>query len=129
MTYAYSLDFEEKPDYDRMIFMLKKILLDRDFLPDNKFDWSMRTGEQFKRVNLNDKHSSISSCCISSSEEVVDPDADAELKTNINKHRLEYSNPKKLNYPLLQQAFPGQGDVYFKIPDNFVKVGELQYLP
>ena len=44
IKYAYSLSFEEKPNYEKIKFMLKKILLDRNYLPENKFDWSLAPG-------------------------------------------------------------------------------------
>ena len=49
--------------------MLKKILLDLNFIPDYIFDWSLAPGDSFKKVDPNDKHSSISSCEIGSHEE------------------------------------------------------------
>lgn len=39
LRYTYSLKFEETPDYNKLRFILKKILLDRDLMPDNTFDW------------------------------------------------------------------------------------------
>ena len=33
LTYAYNLEYEERPDYNRLRFMYKKILLDKDFIP------------------------------------------------------------------------------------------------
>ena len=42
LSYAYDLDFKEKPDYERLKFMFRKVLMDKDFLPDVIFDWSLR---------------------------------------------------------------------------------------
>ena len=109
--------------------MLKKILMDRDYVPERKFDWSLRPGEHFGRVDQNDKHSSISSCCISSYEEVYDPGECQQLQANIDKCLFEYIKPKRLNYSMLQGAKPGQSQIFYKIPENFMKVGEFQYLP
>ena len=52
-----------------MKFMMKKILLDKEYIPNNKFDWSYSSKEVFKKNNTNSKHSSISSCEILSDEE------------------------------------------------------------
>ncbi len=41
LTYAYSLEYDERPDYNRLKFMMKKIMLDREYIPNNRFDWSM----------------------------------------------------------------------------------------
>lgn len=51
LKYSYRLEFEERPDYEKMKFLLKKILLERDYLPDNKFDWSLGPGQSFPKVN------------------------------------------------------------------------------
>ena len=31
LTYAYELEFKERPNYEKMKFLLKKILMDRDY--------------------------------------------------------------------------------------------------
>ena len=41
LQYAYDLEFEEKPDYERLKFMFQKVLMDKDFMPDRVFDWSL----------------------------------------------------------------------------------------
>lgn len=48
LKYSYGLGYDEKPDYEKMRFMIKKILLENGYLPDNKFDWSLNNGEKFK---------------------------------------------------------------------------------
>ena len=68
LKYAYRLRYTERPDYDKIKFMFMKILLDKDYLPDNKFDWSLKPGESFQKVDRNDNHSSISSCSIGPDE-------------------------------------------------------------
>ena len=70
LRYSYKLGYTETPNYDKIKFILIKILLDRNFKPDNKFDWSLGPGETFKRVDENDKHSSISSCDIEEHEQI-----------------------------------------------------------
>lgn len=85
LKYAYALNFDEKPDYERIKFMLRKILIKRDFLPDRIFDWSLRSGMQFSRLNQNENHSSISSCSIGSRENTEEGNAFELLKQNINK--------------------------------------------
>lgn len=77
---AYELDFKEKPDYERLKFMFRKILMDRDYLPDRKFDWSLRQGQNFKKVSPNSRHSSISSCDLSSEDDAVDYSAVFSLR-------------------------------------------------
>jgi hypothetical protein len=47
------------------------------------------------------------------------------MRANIKKHYVDYqSNNKNLNHPLLKAAFSGTGSTYYKIPENFIKVGE-----
>ena len=36
---VYDLKFEQKPDYDKLKFMLTKILLDSNKIPDKQYDW------------------------------------------------------------------------------------------
>lgn len=102
LNYAYELEFDERPDYERIKFLFRKILLDRNFLPEKKFDWSLRPGESFMRVNNDDRHSSISSCDIKSDEDPIDHGADEELRANINKQRFDYVGAKRYGYELLQ---------------------------
>ena len=35
----YNLDFEEKPNYSLLRFLLTKNLLDKDLYPNNDYDW------------------------------------------------------------------------------------------
>ena len=42
LSHAYDLEFKEKPDYERLKFMFRKVLMDKDYLPDRIFDWSLR---------------------------------------------------------------------------------------
>lgn len=37
---AFKIGFKEEPDYPKLKFLLKKVLLDRDEVPDMIFDWS-----------------------------------------------------------------------------------------
>jgi hypothetical protein len=43
----YSLYFSEKPNYNKLKFLLKKELLDLDKVPDKKYDWNQK---HFKSV-------------------------------------------------------------------------------
>ena len=70
LKYAYKLGYTERPDYDKIKFMLVKILLSKNYIPDNKFDWSLGQGECFARFDDNFDHSSISSCDIGEHEQV-----------------------------------------------------------
>ena len=47
---AYSYTFQEKPNYNKLIFMIEKIILGYGFIPDNKFFWLFEEGEQSKRT-------------------------------------------------------------------------------
>ena len=62
LRYAYKLEFEERPDYRRIQFLMKKILLNRDFIPNNTFDWSIQQEDRDHRNH--GRLSSISSCGI-----------------------------------------------------------------
>ena len=64
LTYAYELEFEDRPDYEKIKFLLRKILMDRDYAIETRFDWSLRHGEVFVKMSRNNRHSSISSCDI-----------------------------------------------------------------
>lgn len=56
--------------------------MDEDFYPDKKFDWSQDLGQiQLPHPSVN--HSSISSCNIDSGMNVVENEADAELRLKI----------------------------------------------
>lgn len=101
LKYAYEMTFDEVPNYQKLIFNFKKILLDRDYIPEQRFDWSLLPGEQFAKVNPNDKHSSISSCDINSYEQVVDYESKAQMMANIIKQSTEYARTTKLNHMLL----------------------------
>ena len=67
LSYAYNLEYEERPDYNRLKFMFKKILLDQEYIPNNKFDWSVHLKPYIKN-NRNLRHSSISSCDLQTDE-------------------------------------------------------------
>ena len=36
----YELKYDEKPDYNKLRFLLTKILLDDEIVPSKKFDWN-----------------------------------------------------------------------------------------
>ena len=38
--YAYSLSFEEEPNYSKIRFLMTKVLLEKDVVPSNDFDWN-----------------------------------------------------------------------------------------
>jgi len=44
MTYAYGLEYEERPNYERMKFLCKKVIMDKGYVVDQMFDWSLRHG-------------------------------------------------------------------------------------
>ena len=125
LEYAYKLDFDERPDYKRMKFMFRKILMEKDYKPEIGFEWSLRHGKKFEKIDPNNRFSDISSCDISSNEGVCDYAAVHELRSNINKQIFEYTKIKKPNFHLMKSAICGTGEKYFRIPSNFVKFGEL----
>ena len=48
LEYAYDIKFEEKPDYAYLKFMLKKILLEMDHVPQKMFNWKSRSAYLIK---------------------------------------------------------------------------------
>ena len=50
LNYAYSIEFLEKPDYNKLRYLLKKILLDIDQVPSPNFVWSIKAYHPFQRV-------------------------------------------------------------------------------
>lgn len=54
---VFSLKFEEKPDYDKLKFMLIKTLLDSNETPDKKFDWMKSRPKQQLQPMLFEKDS------------------------------------------------------------------------
>ena len=40
MKEIFALDFEEKPDYKKLRFLLVKALMERDLTPDHQYDWN-----------------------------------------------------------------------------------------
>ena len=80
LEYAYKLGFDERPDYQRMKFMFRKILMEKDYKPEVGYEWSLRHGENFEKIDPNNRFSDISSCNISSNEGVCDYEAVNELR-------------------------------------------------
>ena len=99
--------------------------MEKDYQPKVGYEWSLRHGENFEKIDPNNRFSDISSCEISSSEEVCDNGAVNELRSNINKQIFEYNKIKKPNFQLMKSAICGPGEKYFRIPSNFIKFGEL----
>ena len=85
LEYAHDLEFDEKPDYERLKFLFKKILIEKDYPPTVGFEWSLRQGVFFERVDPNHNNSEISSCDIKSFEEAFDNSTVPELRSNIAK--------------------------------------------
>ena len=103
------MEFDEKPEYEKMKFMLKKILIEKNFIPDNKFDWSLGPGQSFRRVNNESRHSSISSCDLNSDEANFDEDiSNREKQVNLKRFKELYHSSKQ------------KGDTKFK-QTHFVK--------
>lgn len=81
--------------------MMRKILIDRKFAIDNEYDWTLREGELFARLDLDQDHSSISSCNIQSEEDAVDIGAIRELRHNIELKNIEYSKEYNPNHRVM----------------------------
>lgn len=47
LKYAYELEFDEKPDYSKLRHIFVKILLERNQIPDNVFDWNLNENVSF----------------------------------------------------------------------------------
>lgn len=54
--YIYQLNFKEKPDYQKMRFLLEKVLLDIDIVPGKYLDWTTEASESSQ--SLESKESS-----------------------------------------------------------------------
>ena len=108
-------------------FSLKKSIMNEGYVPDSMFDWSLGLGEECAKINPDDCHSSISSCNIGETEEVNmdDDEAEDQLWYNMDRLESEYTWEKKTHHHLMEKAVPGDGQIYFKIPENFIKVGEF----
>ena len=48
LSYAYELSYEEEPDYHKIKFLFKKILMDSRMPVEVNFDWALRAGEELK---------------------------------------------------------------------------------
>ena len=46
LSYSYSLEFEQRPDYNRLRFLLKKVLMNMDVVPNIHFDWCVNLGNE-----------------------------------------------------------------------------------
>ena len=44
-------------------------MIDDGYIPENKFDWSFKSGEFYKKIDFLDEHSSISSCSLKIDED------------------------------------------------------------
>ena len=42
LTYAYELEYKERPDYNKMKFLFRKILMDRGYFPAKEFQWALK---------------------------------------------------------------------------------------
>ena len=96
-----------------MKFMLKKILLERDYVPDNKFDWSLGHGQTFPKVDKHDRHSSISSCGLNSEEANMNENPfDSNKVVNIKLLKDKYHSHKNLaqdKFKFARNSFMGRG--------------------
>lgn len=39
LRYVYTIEFKERPDYEKIRFMLKRVLLDLNLSPQEAFEW------------------------------------------------------------------------------------------
>ena len=86
LSYAYELQYDQEPDYHKIKFLFKKILMDNHMSVEVNFDWNLRAGEEFKMQDPDDDHSSISSCDILSQES----DSVPNLRHNMNKFLIDF---------------------------------------
>ena len=49
LHHAYEIKFEEQPNYDKIRFLLKKILLDQDVVPVVPFVWNHQAGFKLQK--------------------------------------------------------------------------------
>jgi hypothetical protein len=74
LRYSYKLEYEQRPDYNKLRFMLKKVLMNKDVVPKNHFDWSVNQGNEDqgrkpKKSRKQRSNFSISSCDIGEHEQ------------------------------------------------------------
>ena len=50
LEYSYNIDFDAKPDYKQIKFMLKKILLDMDHIPHKMFNWKKKSAYALQNI-------------------------------------------------------------------------------
>ena len=113
-----------------MKFLLKKVMLDRNYLPDQNFDWCLHQGEEFKQLDAADKHSSISSCELGEDEGAGIVDERVEnVRSNYWKYSTNFIPGRMASRKVFFGAFPGSGSKYFKIPASHKQVGDFQFLP
>ena len=68
---VFSLGFEDTPDYDKLRFMLLKILLEINSVPNKKFDWNEHVQEQpDEQVYINKAYSPIMSEDVDMAEDI-----------------------------------------------------------
>ena len=68
---VFSYEFTEKPNYNKLRFLLEKNLLDHEIIPDNNFDWNTNENEcvdHMKRKQEEAKHISAESKLFQSHE-------------------------------------------------------------
>lgn len=64
--YVFNLTFKEEPNYDKIKFLLEKVLLDMRYIPGLNFDWCLAPGELYE-MELS-SHKSISTCSMASED-------------------------------------------------------------
>ena len=102
--------------------MLKKILLNRDFVPNNKFDWSLNPGENLSRNDKNQNPSSISSCGVPEEEQPwLENLQHLDRQKNIKRIKDDYSMESRPAEYLMKYASnseKGNGNRYFAYSKN-----------
>jgi hypothetical protein len=101
---------------------MKKILLNRDFIPNNTFDWSLLPED---RVNRNGRRLlSISSCGIPEEqlpwpENLVPKDRQNNIKNIKDEYAIE-SKPNEYLMKLAGNSMKGNGQSYYKYSKNHI---------
>ena len=48
---AYSYSYDEEPNYNKLVFMMKSMLIDLGYDLDNHFTWSFMSGENTHKLD------------------------------------------------------------------------------
>ena len=100
LEYAYEIGFKDRPDYTKLKFMLKKMVLDLNLIPTEVFNWrknakNVNQVPRIDNVHLKEDEENVAEECFDNASEQID---------NINKINYNYNTQKKNNFFKFQQA-------------------------